>query len=147
MRSLWQAGTRAEVVARVTRLTPEHRAQWGRFTAPQMLAHITDSLRMAFGDLQTQSKRLPLRHPPLKQLAIYWMPMPKGLPTATELIARMPGEWEGEMQDFCALVERFSREAPERAWPEHPAFGTMNARRWGTLGYRHTDHHLRQFGV
>ncbi len=34
-----------------------------------------------------------------------------------------------------------------RLTPEHPAFGTMTARRWGAIGYRHTDHHLRQFGV
>jgi hypothetical protein len=32
-------------------------------------------------------------------------------------------------------------------WPEHPAFGRMSRRVWGVLGYRHLDHHFRQFGV
>jgi len=31
--------------------------------------------------------------------------------------------------------------------PDHPAFGRMNSRDWGTLVHRHVDHHLRQFGA
>jgi hypothetical protein len=147
MRSLWQPETRASVLRRIEQLTPDHRAQWGRFTAPLVLAHLSDSLRMAFGDLPTRSKRLPLRHPPLKQFVIYWLPVPKGVPTAAELIARAPGAWDTEMAECRALIERFGREAPERAWPDHPAFGTMTARRWGVITFKHMDHHLRQFGV
>jgi hypothetical protein len=119
----------------------------GRFTAAKVVAHLSDALRMAFGDLPTMSKNLPLRHPPLKQIAIYWLPMPKGLPTATELISRAPGAWEREMGDCRALVKRFGHESPTRAWPDHPAFGTMTARQWGVIAYRQMDHHLRQFGV
>ena len=29
----------------------------------------------------------------------------------------------------------------------HPAFGKLSPRAWGVLAWRHTDHHLRQFGV
>jgi hypothetical protein len=29
----------------------------------------------------------------------------------------------------------------------HPAFGKMDQRDWLAWGYRHVDHHLRQFGV
>ena len=147
MKSLWQPDARTEILTRLTRLTPEHRANWGRFTAPLMVAHLSDSLRMAFGDLPTRTKRLPIRHPPFKQLFIYWLPFPKGAPTARELIARTPDAWDAEMVSCRELVERFARESPERAWPEHPAFGTMTSRRWGVIAYRHTDHHLRQFGV
>lgn len=147
MRSLWQPDARVEILERLARLTPDQRPAWGRFTAPLMVAHLSDALRMAFGDLPTRSKRLPVRHPPLKQLMIYWLPMPKGLPTAAELVARTPDAWESEMASCRSLVERFGRESPERAWPEHPAFGTMSARQWGVIAYRHADHHLRQFRV
>jgi hypothetical protein len=147
VKSLWQPQARAEILGRLDRLTPDHHALWGRFTAPLMLAHLTDALRMAFGDLPTRSKRLPLRHPPLKQLVIYWLPFPKGAPTAKELISRQPDAWDVEMAACRALVQRFEQESTLRAWPDHPAFGTMSARQWGVIGYRHTAHHLRQFGV
>jgi hypothetical protein len=32
-------------------------------------------------------------------------------------------------------------------WAAHPAFGRMSHRAWGVLGYRHLDHHFRQFGI
>jgi hypothetical protein len=147
VKSLWQEPARREVLDRLTRLTPTQRPAWGRFTAPEMVAHLADALRMALGDLPTASKRLPLRHPPLKQFVIYWMPFPKGAPTARELVARRPGEWDAELAACRDLVERFGRETPARAWPDHPAFGRMSARQWGVIAYRHLDHHLRQFGV
>lgn len=30
---------------------------------------------------------------------------------------------------------------------EHPAFGKMTSKAWGVPGYRHLDHHFKQFGV
>jgi len=29
----------------------------------------------------------------------------------------------------------------------HPLFGRLTTAEWGRWGYRHMDHHLRQFGV
>ena len=147
MKTVWQQSTRDELADRLTRLAPDARPAWGRMTAPQMLAHVTDALRMAFGDLPVRSKRLPLRYPPLKQLVVYWAPFPRNAPTARELISRTPGDWAEEREACRALVARFGVESPSRAWPEHPAFGTLTPRAWGVLVYRHTDHHLRQFGV
>jgi len=147
VRSLWQDATRREVVERLGRLTPENRAAWGTMTAPRMVAHVADAMRMALGDLPTKSKRLPLRHPPFKQLFVYVLPFPKNAPTARELLSREPGGWETELAACRALIERFGAERRDRDWPEHPAFGRLSARQWGILGYRHVDHHLRQFGV
>ena len=31
--------------------------------------------------------------------------------------------------------------------PAHPLFGPMTWREWGVATYKHTDHHLRQFGA
>jgi len=147
MKSLLHEPARVEVIERLARLTPECRPAWGRLSAPRMVAHVSDALRMAFGDLPTRSKRLPIRHPPLKQLIIYWLPFPKSTPTAPELLARDPGEWRAELDACRALVSRFASETAEREWPEHPAFGRLTGRQWGVLAYRHTDHHLRQFQV
>jgi hypothetical protein len=147
MKSLWQAPVRAEVCARLDRLAPDRPAAWGRMDAPRMLAHVNDAFAMAFGDLPTESRRLPLRHPPLKQLIIYWLPFPRSTPTAPELVARAPEAWDVERSRCRAYVDRFGSEPRARDWPEHPAFGRLTAAQWGILAYRHFDHHLRQFGA
>jgi hypothetical protein len=32
-------------------------------------------------------------------------------------------------------------------WPPHPILGRLSRGQWMRWGYRHMDHHLRQFGV
>ena len=147
MKSLWQDSTRRDALERLGRLTPESRPAWGRMSAPRMVAHLSDAMRMALGDLPTKSKRLPLRHTPLKQLIVYFMPFPKNAPTAPELLSSEPGEWAAALETCRTLIDRFAAERRDRDWPEHPAFGRLTAAQWGILGYRHMDHHLRQFGV
>jgi hypothetical protein len=112
-----------------------------------MVAHLSDSLRMASGEIEVAPKRVPLRFSPLKQMVLYLLPIPKGVPTSPELIARKPGDWSFEVaglrEELNGLVER----GAEALAPSHPAFGKLSAKQWGVLIYRHMDHHLRQFGV
>lgn len=147
MKSTFQSDARHELLERLDRLTAEHRALWGRMTAPQMVSHLLESMRMALGDLAVVPKRLPLRYPPIKQLAIYWMPFAKGRPTAPELIARVPAAWSVDVAALAETFARFAARDPNRRWPDHPAFGAMTGRAWARLTYRHADHHFRQFGV
>lgn len=147
MKSMWQESARQELQDRLANLTPERRAQWGQFTAPRMVAHITQSLKSSLGELAVQPKHTPLRYAPLKQLVIYWLPFPKNVPTVPELLARQPGDWSSDVAEVRALMDRFVTRNPKDAWPSHAAFGKMTGKQWGVLMYRHTDHHFRQFGV
>lgn len=146
-RSLSNARARHALLDRLARLSPEARARWGKMTAPQMLAHLVDWMLMAEGKLKTAPKLHPLRYAPIKQLAIYWLPFPKSVPTAPELIGREPLEWVIERDALRRHVESFAQLASRSDWPDHPAFGKLTPQAWGVLGYRHMDHHLRQFGV
>ena len=141
---------------RVTALRPDTPARWGRFTAPQMLAHAIQSVGMMTGDLPVKRKRVPwvIRRAPLKQLLIYVLPFPKGLPTSPELLARdalsvtvSAEEWADELRVFERALERIPQVADRGVWPVHPAFGPLSGRQWGALQYRHLDHHFRQFGL
>jgi hypothetical protein len=147
MKTMHAAADRRSIAERIGRLQPDSGAQWGQFTAPRMVVHLTDALRMSTGDLPVKPKRTPLRFPPLKQLAIYLLPFPKGLPTAPELIVRTPSEWRTEVEALTGMLDRFGSRTANDAWPVHPVFGPMSAQAWGVLAYRHCDHHLRQFGV
>ena len=146
MPTIWNGSDRQALVTRIRHVSPESQPLWGRMTARGMLAHIHESARMALGELVVPSKKLPIRYPPLKQLIIYLMPFPKGTPTAPELIRRQADDWIAELVDLEAAIDRLAAKSAAAAWPDHPAFGAMSHRAWGTLVYRHTDHHLRQFG-
>jgi hypothetical protein len=145
-RSLSDARARQELAERLERLSPEAKPLWGKMSAPQMLAHIGDWMLMAQGELATAPKNRVLSFPPLKQLAIYWLPFPKGVLTAPELIRRRPLAWTVERAAVRQQLQSFENFNPA-VWPEHPVFGEMTPRAWYVLGYRHMDHHLRQFGV
>jgi hypothetical protein len=149
MKSMWDANATLEMRDRLARLTPERTGGWGRMTAPEMVCHLAESLKMAIGELHVAPKNVPIRYPPLKQLVVYLAPFPKNVPTAPELLARPPREWRADVADLQALVDRFSARGRDAraAWPAHPAFGRLSRRAWGVLVYRHMDHHLRQFGA
>ena len=146
-KTLTNARVRHELLDRLERLNPDATPRLGTMNAPQMLAHLVDWMQMAKGELETAVGNRVVRYPPLKQLVIYWLPFPKGIPTAPELIRRQPSAWAVEHAVMCRHIESFAKRDPNATWPVHPAFGKLSRRAWGVLAYRHTDHHLRQFGT
>jgi hypothetical protein len=147
MKTMWDGNAQREVHDRLARLMPDRKAAWGRMSAPQMVCHLSDSLKMALGELQVTPKQVPIRYPPLKQFIVYLAPFPKNVPTAPELIARSPRDWSAEVAELRSLIDRFAARRGAERWAEHPAFGRLTERAWGVLVYRHMDHHLRQFGA
>lgn len=148
MATFWDSSTRADICRRVNQLTPDSRAQWGKFSAAQMVAHLNDAMRMATGELPVASKKLAIRYFPLKQLILYVFPFPKSAPTAPELLARCEAaDLRTEQAEFARLAERTAAKSGSDRWPDHPAFGPLSHKAWGKLVYKHTEHHLKQFGL
>jgi hypothetical protein len=145
VRSIWNDSDYRELRGRLDRLRPETPAKWGKFNAPQVVCHLADSLRMASGELPVASKNLPIRFTPLKQLIIYWLPFPKGAPTAPQLLERQPSEFAADVQDLKNELDAIVKRGRSGPWVPHPAFGDLTPNAWGVLIYRHTDHHLKQF--
>ena len=148
MRSVFNLDDRLTLAKRIDELSPTATARWGRMDCAQMLAHLTDGVRMALGELSVSGRGpAALRLPPIRHAVIHWLPFLKGAPTAPELIARRATDYQQECADLKHLLERLGAMEGAREWPEHPAFGRLNSRDWGTLVHRHVDHHLRQFGA
>ncbi len=157
MPSLLDATARDALRQRSLTLRPDTRAKWGRFTAPQMLSHVIQSLRVMVGEVEMPLVKTSwaIRHAPLRQLLIYVLPFPKGLPTSPVLLERSAADpssmtadaWNAELQEFSKALDRVAPIASQRVWPSHAAFGAMSGREWGVLQYRHLDHHFRQFGL
>ena len=147
MTTVFNAQVRQELSKRIGSLAPGAERKWGTMTVERMLAHVADGLRSAVGELEVKPKNTPLRYAPLRYLVLYWLPFPKGAPTAPELIARQPEPIESEIRAVQELLERFAQREGQGQWPEHAAFGKMSEKDWGVLQYRHLDHHLKQFNA
>ena len=49
-RSMFDPSCRDQMLVRLQRLTPDSPRRWGRMTASQMIAHLTDQMHHALGD-------------------------------------------------------------------------------------------------
>ena len=148
MSTLFDAGDRAAILARIDRLAADRPAVWGRFTAPEMVCHVATGLRQALGEADLGPPVPPFNRWPLNWLVIHVVPWPpeKGV-APPEMLATKPTTWDRDLASLRDLVERFGARGPAAAWPESKVFGRISGRSWGALQHKHLDHHLRQFGV
>jgi hypothetical protein len=147
MPSLRNQNARNSLLERLQRLTPASTRQWGQMDASRMICHLGDALSMALGDLPVKPiKAGPFQYFPLKHLILYVFPMPKGVPTAPELLSSLPDSFESDRSVVAERIQRMAA-APRGAGPVHPFFGPLTNEEWNALQYQHIDHHLKQFGL
>jgi hypothetical protein len=140
---------RAAVIARVQRLAPDSPRQWGRMTPHQAVCHLSDSFKSMMRPMPITSTATPLSRTVVKWIALNApMKWPHGLKTMPEVDQEFGGtrpvEFARDRLELERLIEQF---AAHEDFQTHPMFGRMTARDWLRWGWRHTDHHLRQFGV
>lgn len=147
MPSMFDSATRVNIVARIRQLAPNQRPLWGRMTAPEMVAHLTDQMRHTLGDAQCRPVKSVLRNPILRYVAIYVFPWPRGrVKGPPDAFVTKPANWATDIDALIQLVERFGASDPNGRWPNHAIFGPLSGRTWGFFCHKHFDHHLRQFG-
>jgi hypothetical protein len=78
------------------------------------------------------------------------MAWPKGVMTSPEVDAEKggtrPAAFDGDVAELRELIDRFVA-SDGRTLEPHYVWGHMSRGEWGRYGYRHMDHHLRQFGA
>lgn len=150
MKSIFEEEAYEEVISRLDDLTPEKQPKWGKMSVKQMLRHCQKPIKLAFGEEKVEKPNFFMR------LLIKFMkptlyndkPWKKGLPTAKEFIIEDTDDLEVEKSKLKDLIKRM-HESKSYFEPSenHPIFGEMKAWMWGQSGYKHLDHHLKQFGV
>ena len=138
-----------QIIARVNALQPTIKPNWGVMNATEMLLHCN------LCNNQVLEGNIPYKKSSFKQqflsvIALYIAPhFPKNLKTAPRNDTKGKidaDQFEIQKKLFINTIEQFAaRKAPIVL--THPAFGNLNTTQWGIAAWKHTDHHLRQFGV
>jgi hypothetical protein len=122
-------------------------------SAHQMICHLVDAMRMATGERKVSAASGPLQRTVVKWIALYapvrW---PAGVLATRPEIDQVAGggtrprDFPGDVAALEVLLKGFAADL-RTSWPPHPIFGRMSPNAWFRWAYRHTDHHLRQFGA
>ena len=148
MGSILNETDRAAIITRLRTLSDSSAGRWGSMDVVGMLRHLRLSARMALGDLEVASgNKRAFQMFPLKHLIIYVLPFPKGAPTAPELKPNDAASFEEERTAVLELFEQIGKGPRDGPGPAHPLFGLLTRREWAVITYKHTDHHLKQFGA
>ena len=148
VRTIDDPKNRRELFDRLSRIDPSQPPLWGQLTAPRMLAHLCDQMRMPFNQTPSGPLPGPPRVPGLREAFLYFLPWPKGrVKGPPEAFITEPRTWSEDLQRLRELVDQFVTANPEGRWAVHPNWGYLTRPQWGVFCYRHFDHHLKQFGV
>jgi hypothetical protein len=151
MGNIFRPERHAEILSRLDRLSPKSERKWGRMTPPQAVCHLSDSFKAILLDRPLDARPVNLRRRVVRFLVFTApMPWPKGVPTSARVDAERGGtapvDFATDVAELKTLIGRFV-ESDGRTLEPHYFWGRMSRGEWGRYGYRHADHHLRQFGV
>ncbi|MBC6997051.1 DUF1569 domain-containing protein [Cytophaga sp. FL35] len=146
METIFNEKTINGLTDRIDQLKTTDNAQWGKMNAYQMLKHCTLSEEMFQG--KKQYKRLFIGKL-FGKMALNGIlkndnSMKKNQPTHPEFIIKGTGDFETEKAKWIDLLNSYTNFSNPNF--VHPFFGKMSKHEIGKYVYKHTDHHLRQFG-
>lgn len=148
MKSIYEAATREELINRVNSLSNQHQPLWGKMNAFQMIRHCTLCDDMFQGKILVKRVfigRL-IGRMLLKKALKEDKPFDKNAPTSPLLkAAETSGDIEAQKQEWIERVKAYANYTDPHF--VHPFFGPMTKEQFGLFVYKHSDHHLKQFGV
>ncbi|WP_192822653.1 DUF1569 domain-containing protein [Rufibacter sp. LB8] len=151
MKTIFDEAVRAELIARIQLLSPSHQPVWGKMNVSQMLQHNTYWNCWILGQ-GTHTYKQAFLGKVFGKIALRKMikdeqPFDKNIPTSAQfkVTNTTATNLEPEKASWVALLKAYQQYSNPRFI--HDFFGKMTKEEIGVLVYKHTDHHLRQFGV
>jgi hypothetical protein len=150
LKNLFDPIRSTEMIQRLDRLRPDSPRQWGKMTASQAVAHCAIAFECALGD--TRPRRMVLGRilgGVVKRFGLRDdSAMRPGSPTSPDMVVADQRDLDTERRRLRGLIDRFTAAGPSGCTNQpHSFFGRLTPEQWAVLMYKHTDHHLRQFGV
>jgi oxepin-CoA hydrolase/3-oxo-5,6-dehydrosuberyl-CoA semialdehyde dehydrogenase len=142
---------RTRLPSALARLSPDQPPRWGRMTAQQMVEHLAWAFEVSTGRVEVDCGLPPSDRDAMKQFLYRNGPTPQNFMNPV-LAAGLPPLRHATLDDARAAldaeVKRFFEErAADREPRTHPVFGAIGYEEWSRSHYKHSYHHLLQFGL
>lgn len=148
--NIFEATVSEQLAARVNRLTADSKPLWGKMSVDQMLFHCSLSFEQALGknNLRPGAFMRFMMRLFFKKSMVNDVPYKQNLPTAPFFVVTDSRILDDERNRLIAYIQEFSKHgAVYYDKREQATLGKLSSVEWSNLMYKHTDHHLRQFGV
>jgi hypothetical protein len=147
VKNLFDPSVKQGIITRINKLTPQSKAQWGKMTLAQMLAHLQMPIGVADGTHKIKRTLMGrLLGPMVKPIVYNEKPFKRSLPTDPSFVMiKSEKDFEKEKQKLLEMVNNFTEKNIVNE--VHPFFGKMTKEQWSKGTWKHLDHHLLQFGV
>jgi hypothetical protein len=136
-----------EVLLRIDRLTPLTSPLWGKMMPAQMLAHVNLSVIAGLGSKKFKNKNNFFITYIMKPWLLNEKPFMKNAPTHPEFRITDERNFSEEKRQLMHSLKLAQQRGHDGPWADHPILGKLNSEEWGWYIYKHTSHHLSQFGV
>jgi hypothetical protein len=148
MKSVFEQSTREELVNRINSLSPDNNAQWGKMNVYQMVRHCVLCEDMYDGTIKIKRVFIGRLIGPMFLRKALKDEKPFGKNAPTDKILKTVGD-NGDLQaqkkEWIRRIQHYANYSFSNF--VHPFFGPMTKEQFGLFSYKHTDHHLRQFGA
>lgn len=133
-------------------LTPDTKPLWGKMAAQHMVEHLTDTLRIAIGEVEIPVYTPENQLAEMRRFLMSDRAIPRGVVSpavGTDLPKLKYDNFEDALSEFWKYVfafEKYYKENPE-ASHINPAFGNLSYPEWLQFMNKHMTHHFEQFGL
>ena len=150
MKTIFYAAVREELIQRIRMVNEDAKPEWGKMNLYQMVSHNTYWNGWVLGKDKHVYKQEFLGKIfgkfALNKMIKDEKPFDKNIPTSDQFkVNDLNGNLEAEKAKWALLVTQYEHfDNPNFIYD---FFGKMTVAQIGILVYKHTDHHLRQFGL
>lgn len=151
--NLFNTATHQSTIERIQRLNPNTQRQWGKMTPHEAICHMADPFRDVL-NLRKTKPAMPRIFQPLLRILVLtekdWKPN-----TPTLQVYRQgdggggtpPTDFETDKAALLGFITQFCSKDTDYRFGPHPGIGQLSREQNGFMMWKHTDHHLRQFGL
>ena len=149
MKSLFVESEKNDLISRINNLNSGSLPLWGKMNVSQMLIHCTVSVKIALEEITPELIEEYLKiGRTVKDIVLKTDMFSKNLPTSKEFLVMDDGNFDVNRDTLTDYLVRFSEtDVESEKKVAHPYLGDLSMKEWGILIWKHTNHHLNQFGV
>jgi hypothetical protein len=150
MKTIFDKSAKDKLINRIKTVSQQNTARWGKMNVYQMLKHciIWDEWMLGLNKPAYNQEFLGkiFGKMALRKMIKDEAPLDKNIPTSKQFKPKeQTGNIEAEKEKWISLLNQYENYNNPKFI--HDFFGKMTKEQVGYLVYKHTDHHLRQFGV